>query len=213
MSKKNIARSALEGGRNHYNRWDRRNTNARLRARERDAFSRLRDREEAEEVEHPRRQPVYADFQDKLGPAFRWFKAQAGRPWTKVLSEITQRFDTRTTAGRHVLYDHLLPSLEPSPYFSHLRSVYVDRHGILRRVPEQKRNGTGPKLHWLSPDTKQWLQGRRIAQRGEHAYWFVPTESGAFRQANRLTKEEEERFGAIPEALRPRLAPWFREEP
>lgn len=212
MSKKNIARSALEGGRSYHNCWYRRNTNARLRARERAAFSRLCDREEAEEVEHPRREPVYADFHDKLAPVFRWLNAQAGRPWAKVLSEITQRFDSRTTAGRHILFDHLLPSLEPSSYFSRSCSVYVDRHGILRRVPEQKRKGTRPKLHWPSPDT-QWLQGRRISQVGEHPYWFVPTESGAFRQANRLTKEEEERFREIPEELRSRLAPWFREEP
>jgi hypothetical protein len=213
MSKKNLARSALEGGRSYYNRWYRRNTNAVVRAKERAAFSRVRDREEAEEVEHPRREPVYADFDDKLAPVFRWLKAQAGRPWAKVLSEITKRFDTRTTAGRHILFDHLLPSIEPSPYFSRFRPAYVDRHGILRLVRPKKRKGTGLKAHWLSSDTKQWLQGRRIAQRGEHAYWFVPTESGAFRQAKRLTDEEAERFLKIPESLRVRLTPWFREEP
>ncbi|HET9931699.1 MAG TPA: hypothetical protein VFQ35_13455, partial [Polyangiaceae bacterium] len=199
MSKKNIARTALEGGRRYYNCWYRRRTNAVVRAEERTAFSRLRDREDVDDILWPKREPVYQDFYDKLAPVFRWLKAQAGRPWSKVRSELTQRFDTRTTAGRHIIFCHVLPAVDPVPRFSRYHPVYVDRYGILRLVRPKKRKGVRAKVHWLSPSTTQWLEGRRIAQRGELLYWFVPTESGAFRQANRLNDAEAEQFREIPE--------------
>jgi hypothetical protein len=47
-----------------------------------------------------------------------------------------------------------------------------------------------------------WLAGRRVGERGEHCYWFVPTAFEAFRQASRLSEAEVARWRSIPD--------WFR---
>ena len=139
MSTKNLARTVIEGGRSHRNRWDRRHSNSRERSWERDLSARLLIAKELDDVVYRSRPKVGAWFFDKLGPAERWLAQQVGKPWSKVRSEIMQRFDTRSTAGRHIVFDHLLPSVEVEHRrFGAPPDFSVDRVGILRRVKQPR---------------------------------------------------------------------------
>jgi len=42
-------------------------------------------------------------FSDNLGPLRRWLRAQIGRPWDKVWSELCAGIDRDTVSGRHLL--------------------------------------------------------------------------------------------------------------
>ena len=148
MSTKNLGRTVIEGGRTHYYQFQRQHTNAVERANRHQLEHALVAGVDPENAVFVPRQPVYRDFADKLGPARRWLRSQVGRPWNKVRSELFARFDTRTTAGRHILFDHLLQEVrEPQNHFElffRRREFWVSPHGILhyrerrRKPPRQK---------------------------------------------------------------------------
>lgn len=93
------------------------------------------------------------EFADKLNPIRRWLQKRVGRKWNDVKSEISATFDRRSLAGRHVL-DHIdgyvderwdpwnVASgsvdddgvyVEPEKKWSRRwRTFYVDAIGILR---------------------------------------------------------------------------------
>jgi hypothetical protein len=48
----------------------------------------------------------YKEFSDKLGPLRAYLKAQVGRPWDKIYSELSQNLDKRSLAGIHI-WDHV----------------------------------------------------------------------------------------------------------
>jgi hypothetical protein len=139
MATKNLARTVIEGGRDGYSRFARRHSNSRERVAERQLSHEVRLRVEVDDVVYPMRRKVYRSFADKLSPGFRWLERQAGRPWDLVRSELFQRFDTRTTAGRHFLFDHLLPELERHSWGYRVRRFYVDQHGILRCLIRRRK--------------------------------------------------------------------------
>lgn len=203
MSTKDLSRTVIEGGRDAYNRWDRRNSNARERVAARQLSRGLCRAVELDDVVYGGRQKVYRGFRDKLRPAMRWLESQVGRPWNKVWGELVARFDTRTTAGRHIVFDHLLPEVEgPFPY----RGFRVDRRGLLKKMPPRPRR-TRPAREPLGEpheEIERWLAGRAIATVGSAPYWFVPTRSGWLRQDRRLTPGEKQRWLALPT--------WFRGE-
>lgn len=151
MARRNIAKTAIEGGRRKF---------CRIMEKEEDAKERTAYKiychtavydEDAEEPgsvalggHYTGRQ--YRDFPDKLGPLRRWLEAQVGRPWNNVRSEIIARFDSSTLAGRHAL-GHMegFVILPNTPYtFLRRRSqyeyfpgdLYVDKKGFLRQAPK-----------------------------------------------------------------------------
>lgn len=139
MSTKNLARTVIEGGREYSNCWFRRSSNRTQRLRARQICATLLVTRDYDRTLQPKRQALLQSFHDKLGPAYRFLASQVGRPWRKVRSELFQRFDARTTAGRHILFDHLLRSVhEVWPAYFGRRDFYVDRHGLLRRAPLRK---------------------------------------------------------------------------
>lgn len=146
MSTKNLARSVIEGGRTHYNKFDRGHSNATQRTRERQIEQALRHDAERDEYAFPCRETVYRGFADKLSPAERWLESQIDRPWNKVRSEMFQRFDTRTTAGRHIVFCHLLQMVDLGTDGSrwYRYEVFVDAHGILRRARHRHRVYASP---------------------------------------------------------------------
>src|SRR5678815_2009635 len=99
MATKNLARTVIEGGRAHYNRFQRRHSNSVERTHAHVLERELCRAQELDDVVFEPRQHVYRGFHDKLGPARRWLRSQVGRPWDKVQSELFARFDSRTTAG------------------------------------------------------------------------------------------------------------------
>ena len=81
MSRKNLSRTVIEGGRYHRNCWMRRASHGIARAATRDWLDRVAlDLEEADATVAPTRPRVHKMFRDKLGPAHRWLLAQVGRP-------------------------------------------------------------------------------------------------------------------------------------
>ena len=121
---------------------------------------------------------------------YRWLHSNCGRPWNEVKSEVFQKFDTRTTAGRHITYDHLLKSVEEVPDFRYGRyrygpddwttsyyknDFYVDEEGVLRAKTLVRRKHE--KLPYF--DTRQianWLNGRIVGKVGKKLFWFVPAD-------------------------------------
>jgi hypothetical protein len=139
MATKNLARSVIEGGRTRRNTWARRASNGLQRTNVRRVSGALLRRADAADFTiYPVRKLVWREFNDKLGPAKRWLASQVGRPWNKARSELFARFDTRTTPGRHIIFDHLLPEIAEPPEgkgrFRRRPEYVVDRSGILRKA-------------------------------------------------------------------------------
>ena len=193
MSKKNLSRTVIEGGRYTGNKWDRRNSHAEERAQLRNYLKEIEhDPENYDEYDVEPLQPVHKGFKDKLSPMYRWLQSKVGRPWDEVRSEVTKEFDTRTVAGRHIVYDHLLSSVqlnkeeyryywrgsydETTSYSDH--DYYVDEEGLLQKKRYLGRR-TVRGYEKIPPfDTKQianWLSGRVVGQVGNKFFWFVPT--------------------------------------
>jgi hypothetical protein len=139
MSTKNLARTVIEGGRSHAYQVTRRHSNASERARERVTSHRLLTAIDLDDADYRPRAKVYRWFSDKLGPAGRFLTSQVGRPWSKVRSELAARFDTRTTAGRHILFDHILPSVYKGFGLGRRYRFFVDSHGILRSEKRRRK--------------------------------------------------------------------------
>lgn len=204
MSTKNLSRTVIEGGRDGYSKFSRRYSHSVERTHVNHLARELcRDSEQADDALFRPREPAYIGFADKLGPAMRWLQSQAGRPWDKVRGELFSRFDIRTTAGRHIVFDHLLPEIEDVRGWRRQR-FGVSRHGTLEYYGRQRyRYDARPRLPEHEGTLRRWLGERRVIGRGERLYWLVPTPYGGFRQQHELSLEDAARFRALPH--------WFRE--
>lgn len=136
MSTKDLSRTVIEGGRRYRNSFDRRHSHAEHRVLERVVSARLTGGADYDCALYPQRQPIYRDHADKLSAAERWLERHVGRSWCKTRSELFARFDIRTTAGRHVLFDHLLSDVE-GERTARYPKYRVDRFGILRKVSKR----------------------------------------------------------------------------
>jgi hypothetical protein len=162
---------------------------------------------ELDDALFPQQEKVGKAFDDKLGPARRWLASRVGRSWNKARSELFTRFDIRTTAGRHIVFDHLLTDVAVDGHRDRYWVRYcVDAQGVLRENPEHR-----PRWGWKPraplPEAREaieaWLAGRWVMPRGERLFWFEPTEAGFFRQAKALSPQESQRWLALPQ--------WFRD--
>lgn len=205
MARKNLSRTVIEGGRVGSNKWERRNSSKEDRVRIKQYLHEVvRDVEHAEEIIEPERDKVYKEFKDKLSPMYRWIEAQVGRPWSEVHSEIFKKFDSRTTAGRHILFDHLLSSIvftesgfnkygylvDPDEetlqnrdlnfsYRSAYQDYFVNQKGILCKTKDN-RKAYRKLFEYVSGqeyiDTGSWLNGRMIVEKGGILYWCSPND-------------------------------------
>ena len=206
MSTKNLARTVIEGGRSNWNRKYRRKLNACDRAREHAAVAKLVRAVDVDDAAIPARHKRSRSFDDKLGPARRWLEHQAGRPWNRVRSELVQRFDTRTTAGRHIVFCHLLTWVDEGDRANTWRAeLVVDAHGVLRRLPRDPRRWPAPPAPLPLPAAQlaRWLADRRVGARGDILFWFTPTANGGYRQHQRLNDDDADLWRSLPS--------WFRE--
>jgi len=176
MSRKNLSRTVIEGGRSHRNIFDRQNSHCTERARVRVWLSKVRLDMEAANDSDPRHRPrVGKWFSDKLGPARRWLEGQVGRPWSKVNAELLAKFDTRTTAGRHIVQDHMLEWVSRGPPEATERwkrpEFIVDARGILRTTCWYR-----PSWAQLKRETRTWTAGRsaKLTHRGWWWLWLRP---------------------------------------
>ena len=202
MSTKNLARTVIEGGRYYGNAFDRRASHGAERTHVRQALRGVRDDDDAERVLLAPRRKVPRWFHDKLAAAERWLRAQVGRPWDKVRGELFAQFDTRTTAGRHIVFDHMLRSVRTEALATWWSRpiLEVGRGGILRKASRPPR--TRRVFDWPRPAWLDWLGDRKIAVRGAVLFWLEPTEHERFRQGRRLTDAEADHWNALPSAFR-----------
>lgn len=193
MSTKRLDRTVIEGGRYGRNKWERRESHKTLRAAEKNYLADiLKDPDNFDEEIIEEIKPVYKEFSDKLRPMYRWLKAQVGRKWSEVRSEVFQKFDTKTTAGRHITFDHLLSSVvdtrsgwddrgrvaaNQTSYSERYLDFFVDDNDILRICPISKHG----RYYYLIPMKEfetigNWLNGRMIGEKGGILHWFIPND-------------------------------------
>lgn len=190
----------------------------------------------AEAASPPPLRPVPKWHYDRLSAAERWLAGRAGQCWREVEGLILRTFDTRSLAGRHVVFDHLLPPLwrvdREGRWRVHRRFEFrVDDDG--RLVAERlKRKGTSSHWRWrcrrealseghLSCRAIRFVGDDRIGLRGHRAYWLHPTEQVsasiarcraylgrpiAYRQGRPLTGAERAHFDALGAAERMAIA-------
>lgn len=129
------------------------------RKRERKMREMSRDREHdtqatVQSMRDSRRRPDYKWPSDNLNPLWRFLDKNVGRPWAKVYSEICAACDRKSVVQAHVL-EHVKDKVVMNPVFVEGRvyyiydgvigglkelnsfQLYVDRHGILRRVKKK----------------------------------------------------------------------------
>ncbi len=182
MSKKNISKSAIEGGRAHHNKWRRRHSSKTERANMHTFISSIQgDYESFDEFSLPKRKKVYKEFTDKLSPLERWLDTRVGKSWNKTYSLIKERFDSRTTPGRHIINDHILRdvwrSLDKTTPVAKYHKYFVDTGGILRKTPSYRKEYE--EIHQKMQEEKSriqsWLNSRMIGKVGNVLYWYTPT--------------------------------------
>jgi hypothetical protein len=176
MSTKNISRTIIEGGRAKRNKEDRWDSNQHHRAQNRQFSYNARNLIDADELGvTPERKHVMKGFDDKLAVVYRWLHSYVGKPWNEAYSELKRRFDLRTTAGRHIIVDHVLGSAVSyhNAVHDYPRSsrFYVDEDGILQIGRERRwrsQRGIPNKV------INKWADGRRVMDYGVSLFWMVP---------------------------------------
>jgi hypothetical protein len=203
MATKNLARTAIEGGRYFGMTFISRYENRVVRAMTRTALARV-TAADADDWVAPSARKIGRHFHDKLSAPERWLDAQVGRPWHLVRGELLRRFDTRTTAGRHIVFDHMLPWVKGEDGCWGGELFDVDRHGLLRRLPPRRywRADVPAPLPRPERELAAWLSGRLVGARGDVLFWFVPTGHGGYRQHHRLADDDVALWRSLPD--------WFR---
>lgn len=137
MSTKDISRSAVEGGRANYNKYERSESHRHERSRAKVWLDQVRFDDELADASDPvPRNPVSKGFTDKLGPCWGWLRSHCGQPWDDVRSKLCSTFDTRKLSAWHIVNQHMLTDVEGSgvaqPFFFRSCRFYVDDDGLLR---------------------------------------------------------------------------------
>ena len=184
MSTKNISRSAIEGGRSSRNKFERRRSSQAERINTRLKIATTHnDGEALHDAVMPTRIHVYKEFSDKLSPVYRWLDSHVGESWNDVRALLTSQFDTRTTAGRHVFYDHIIGNVMMPGDIHDYNDYYVDDNGFLqKRESWRRRFYQASKRKLVSVQRKheilEWMGVRRIGMvGGTKMYWYEPTKT------------------------------------
>lgn len=183
MSTKNLARTAIEPGRGNHNKWERRQSHRIRRAASRALCNQALYSLDFDNEPRPRTddlQPIWIEQRDKLGPVYRWLRSHRNENWTKVRALMFRTFETRTIAGRHIVYDHLLSSvvcLREFLYGGYGRNndFYIDADGILLLNEKDNRwrrrwRGTGPS----ADEVTKWCQNRKVMIIDGQFFWAMP---------------------------------------
>jgi hypothetical protein len=191
VSTKDLSRTVLEAGRHRLYKFRRRYSHGVARAHQRAWLARLDDVRSAEH--RPYVAHVFAP--DKLRPAERWLASRVGRPWTDVRAEMFARFDTRTTAGRHIVFDHLLRDVAEHEVPRGRRPRYVvDDDGVLRRARPPAVASRRAHLTWLG--------ARRVVTASGRGSWWARRDRDGWYAYRRLDADDERRIAALDPLLR-----------
>jgi hypothetical protein len=185
MSTKDISRSALEGGRANYNKYERNESHRHERSRAKVWLDEVRfDVDAADESAPEPRNPVSKGFTDKLNPCYRWLASKAGKPWASVYSELAAKFDTRNLASWHIVNQHMLSDVEGAGtardgaigIWSGKR-FWIDDDGILRDRGQRAWRNKKPEHKGPSKESVlAYAKGRKVIDNhyGETRWWALP---------------------------------------
>lgn len=178
MSKKNLSRTIIEGGRTKRSKYYRENCIGSERTAVRTIISGSHgDSDFFDDVVIPKRDKSSKDFYDRLSSVERYLDSRVGKSWNKTFSYLKENFDIRTTAGRHLIYDHVLNDIafskEKHSLYDKIARYYVDKSGILRKNPKSKYNPE--ERAKKEKEIREWLSGRMIGKVGNVLYWYNAT--------------------------------------
>ena len=222
LSTKNLARTVIEGGRAHGNTWDRRQSNADLRAAMRTYNRMVLDPDAAWSTVPPRRRKIYRDFHDRLGPVYRWLDRRCGRPWTEVRAE-TSAASTRArwrvaTSSTTTCCARCSSAASPPPTLG--TAIGLNEHGVLRAM---RRHRWHRPRFWLTAqeqaDLRTFAADRKVRALGATYFWLEmtyvyrltkglgpePQPTGRYRQTRRLTSAEVNAFVGLSQTARKTL--------
>jgi hypothetical protein len=172
VSTKDISRSALEGGRNNGNKWERNESHRHERSRTKVWLDSVRFDDEAAEDSAPiPRNPVSKGFTDKLNPCYRWLASHCGQPWDDVFSKLASTFDTRKLSAWHIVNQHMLTDVQGAGtardgfagIFGGYHRFYIDDEGLLR--DNGKRAWRNRKVEHKGPSKESvfaYAKGRKV---------------------------------------------------
>lgn len=171
MARRDLSRTVIEGGRYRFAKFLRRSENAAARADQRAWIDAVHvDPDLAEDRSLDRVIKRNRHPYDKLAVTRRWLRARCGRRWDDVFSELLARFDPRTIAGRHIVFDHMLRDVRrgsdperPSGF-----RFEVDDDGILRVLPR----GSAHHVRREKPRLPPWTDGFH-AVRHDGRWWWI----------------------------------------
>lgn len=181
--RKSLARTVIEGGQR---RWRQDEARAANRAERRGVttfcWRAVFDSELGEHAVAPGRRGVYPSFNDKLQPLRRWLLAHVGRPWAEVYAEARARWDVRTTAGRHLIEDHLKTSIvahpDPAVWLHTYRHFCLDEDGRLGLTERGRQALFGPLRRRVWSIRREaafaWAGGRFVIDYGTVQFWTQP---------------------------------------
>ena len=216
MSTKNLSRTVIEGGRSGYYKAE-----CDRYIREERAASRVYLKalavhpslHEDADLLAPIRRPSNPDFKDKTSPLYRFLDSRVGEDWNATRSELFERFDIRTTPGRHVLFDHLLrdvvvnsdpDSVERQRYLRY----HVDAGGVLRKDRWDPWHGTRPAKpkrarNFNLETVARWLGHRKIGRCGPKNTFvlFVPARPARYEKEPRVKAIVDRWHGIVYAAL------------
>jgi hypothetical protein len=205
MSTKNLARTAIEAGRRTYNKWERNYSHKQERVRAKNYISRVtKDPELADDIVVKARPKVPREQGDKLNPIRGYLRSRVGRKWDDVHSEIIKRFDTRTIAGHHILYGHILEHMVAYWYvlpYGRYADFIVNEDGILTEGPDWRHRYTPQWVSWDHTKFDSWLGNRRILVAGNEVFWTSAMDPiwGSRRQEEKLSKEDRVYWDSLPD--------------
>lgn len=110
---------------------------------------RIRRYDPDHEYDEPTRLPVARyrqygynakEFSDLINPLKRYLRSRIGKPWNKVHSELSQKFDRRGVNGSHI-WDHVMLEIETDCYIGDDGLAYTNNRKYIFRTCERPIRG------------------------------------------------------------------------
>ena len=181
MSTKDISRSAVEGGRYSYNKYERNESHRHERSRSKVWIDKVRVDDEAADSSDPvPRNKVHKGFTDNLGPCYGWLASRCGERWDDVRSKLARTFDTRKLSAWHIVNQHMLTDVQGAGtardgfagIFGGYHRFYIDDEGLLR--DNGKRAWRNRKVEHKGPSKESVLayaKGRKVVDYMSEMKW------------------------------------------
>lgn len=176
MSTKSLNRSVHEVGHGRSYNKDRKFENKALRARERAYISDLKKNPDAcDEIADPEIGDLWTWHNSTLTPVFRWLRAQDGRQWNEVYSELCQKVSIEDKAFKWLEYRiHKFGTpnySEDQSIFYHKNTFYIDENGTFHKAKKIAKPKRQPSKY-TKAQIAEWLNGRIVGKVGAKIYWF-----------------------------------------